>query len=203
MPAMAAPRTKEDTFQATMQSTRRDAERLLNMGVKEFERWYGKQAARTKLGVLLATLLAAVLIVNLFLGAVGRVTSRPTPVQTAAQTAAGAPRSSTTPLAVELAPNDAGKAWALSRAWQGHGPFQSDQFTVSDHWRVDWLFSPNQPGAAFQVFIHAATGGARLQIATNTHIGGADSSFWVGPGAYYLVVNTVGGEWKLDVQELH
>ena len=196
---MATPRAKEDTLRAAL----RDAERLLDTGTKEFERWWVKQRPRTKLGVVLAALLGAVLVVNMLLGAVGRVTSRPIPVQTAAQTTASSARANTTPLAVELAPNDAGKTWAVNRVWQGHGQFQSDEFTVTEHWRVDWLFTPNQPGAAFQVFIHAASGGARLQIATNTHIGGADSSFWVGPGAYYLVVNTVGGEWKLDVQELH
>jgi len=196
---MATPRAKEDTLHTAL----RDAERLLDTGTREFERWWVKQRPRTKLGVALAALLGAVLVVNMFLGAVGRITSRPIPVQAAAQTTATSARPNATALAVELAPNDAGKTWAVNRVWQGHGQFQSDEFTVTEHWRVDWLFTPNQPGAAFQVFIHAASGGARLQIATNTHIGGADSSFWVGPGAYYLVVNTVGGEWKLDVQELH
>ena len=199
---MATQPAKEGTLDATL----RVADRVLTSGTKEFERWWAKQQPRVKLGTVLGALLVAVLVVNTFLGAVGRMTSRPATVQTTAQSGAVTTRANSTPLAVELAPKDAGKVWSLTKQWQGHASFQSEEFIVTDHWRIDWLFNPQQPGDALKVFIHSATGtasaGARLQIATNTHLAGADSSFWVGPGAYYLVVDTIGGDWKLDVQEL-
>src|SRR5437764_163292 len=125
---MATPRAKEDTLHAVL----RDTERLLAIGTKEFERWWVKQQPRTKLGVVIVALLGAILVVNMFLGAVGRITSRPVAVQTAAQTTTTSARPGVTALAVELAPNDAGKTWAVSRVWQGHGPFQSGEFTVTE-----------------------------------------------------------------------
>ena len=199
---MATTPAKESTLDATL----RAADRLVATGVKQFERWWVKQTPRIKLGAVLGALLVAVLVVNMFLGAVGRIASRPTAAQATAQAGTVTTRAANTPLTVELAPNDAGKTWSLTKQWTGHASYQSEEFTVTDHWRVDWLFNPQQPGAAFQVLIYTATGtaavGTPLQIAANTHMSGADSSFWVGHGAYYLVVQTVGGDWKLDVQEL-
>ena len=40
-----------------------------------------------------------------------------------------------------------------------------------------------------------------LNLATNTQRSGADTSFWAGPGTYFLKVNAT-GDWKLDVQDL-
>ena len=53
-----------------------------------------------------------------------------------------------------------------------------------------------------QVLIYSP-GGVLLQVAANTHLSGADTSFWAGAGTYYLKVNSIGGDWKLDVQDLH
>ena len=43
--------------------------------------------------------------------------------------------------------------------------------------------------------------GTLMNIATNTAVGGPDTSFWAGAGTYFLKVNSSGGDWKLDVQD--
>jgi hypothetical protein len=191
--------TERPTAEQTLRATLNDVERRADDVLVQLERWWVKQTLRMQIGTAAAALITVVLVANLFLGAIGRVTaSAPASPQAAsspAHAAAGA-------LTVEIAPSDTGKAWALNRVWQGNGPFMSEQFTVGEHWRVDWLWSPNQPGATLQVFIFDASGFTQLQIAANTHLGGADTSFWMGPGTYHLKVNSIGGDWKLDVQDL-
>ena len=174
-------------------------ERRVDEALVLMERWWTKQTGRTQLGVGLGALLVVALVLNMCVSSLGRATS---PVTAPVQTAATAARGNVGALAVELTPNDLGKTWSVNKAWQGNGPFDSETFTVGAHWRVDWLFAPNQPGATLQVLIYAANGGGLLHIATNTHLAGADTSFWAGPGTYYLKVNSIGGDWKLDVQDL-
>jgi hypothetical protein len=181
----------------TLRATLAQAERRVDEVQVRVEAWWVKQTLRTQIGVALAALVSIVLVVNLFLGALSRTTaSAPAQVEATAAPAAS------TGLALEFAPNDAGKAWTPNRAWQGSSAYQTGVFTVGDHWRVDWLFSPTQPGATMQVLIYTP-GGVLLQVAANTHMGGADTSFWTGAGTYYLKVNSIGGDWKLDVQDLH
>jgi len=173
-----------------------EVERRVDEAQLVVEAWWVKQTRRTQIGVALAALVSVVLVVNLF-GAVSRTTAS-APGQVAASSAPAA----STGLALEFAPNDAGKAWTPNRAWQGSSTYQTGLFTVGDHWRVDWLFSPAQPGATLEVLIYSP-GGVLLQVAANSHMSGADTSFWAGSGTYYLKVNSIGGDWKLDVQDLH
>jgi hypothetical protein len=75
-------------------------------------------------------------------------------------------------------------------------------FTVTGHWRVDWVFSPSSANSVFQVFIYASDGRTLMQMAANSH-GGSDTSFWAGPGTFFLKINASGGDWKVGVQDLH
>ena len=50
------------------------------------------------------------------------------------------------------------------------------------------------------MFVYSSDG-SLMNIATNTAIGGPDTSFWTGAGTYFLKVNSSGGDWKLDVQD--
>lgn len=189
--------TEQRTAEQILRETLAQAEGRVDEVQVRFEAWWVKQTPRTQIGVALAALLSVVLVVNLFLGAVSRTTvSAPT------QAAASSAPAASIGLALEFVPNDAGKAWTPNRSWQGSSAYQTGLFTVGDHWRVDWLFSPSQPGATMQVLIYSA-GGVLLQVAANTHMSGADTSFWTGAGTYYLKVNSIGGDWKLDVQDLH
>jgi hypothetical protein len=192
--AMATDRgtTPEQALRATLAQAERGVDELQARA----EAWWVKQTLRTQIGVALAALVSVVLVVNLFLGALSR------PASTSVQVAASAAPAGQTALSLEFTANDAGKSWTLNRAWQGSSAYQTAPITVGDHWRVDWLFTPTQPGATLQVLIYSP-GGVLLQVAANTHLSGADTSFWTGAGTYYLKVNSIGGDWKLDVQDLH
>ena len=104
----------------------------------------------------------------------------------------------------EASAPDAGKSWVATKSWQGSGNKETETFTVTGHWRVDWIFSPKSSnGGAFQVFIYSADGRHVLNLAANSQKGGADTSFWAGPGTYYLKISSAGGDWKVGVQDLH
>ena len=162
-------------------------------------RWWGAQDQRTKLVVAIAALFAVAGMLNLAAGTVGRATTNRTPVAVAATAAAPAAVPS---LLAETAPADAGKTWSVTKVWQGTGGRETEEFVVSEHWRVDWLFSPQQSGGILQVFVYSADHRLLMTLAANTQKGGSDTSFWAGPGRYFLKINSSGGDWKVDVQDL-
>ena len=86
--------------------------------------------------------------------------------------------------------------------WTGGSVFETQVFTVSDHWRVDWVFNQTQSLGQMQVYIYSADG-KLMNIATNVARSDANTSFWAGAGTYVLKVQSSGGDWKLDVQDLH
>lgn len=113
-------------------------------------------------------------------------------------------RASAIVLKPEGAAPDTGKSWIAMKSWQGSGSKETETFTVTGHWRVDWIYSPaSSSGGVFQVFIYSADGRQLLNLAANTLNGGSDTSFWAGPGTYYLKISSAGGDWKVGVQDLH
>ena len=152
--------------------------------------WWNAQTSRTKLALAVAALFAAASLLNLASAGLGRAF-------------AGHPSASTLALTMESAPTDATKAWAVTKVWQGSGTRETESFTVGAHWRVDWLYSPAKAGDALQIFVYAADGRLLMNVAADTEKGGADTSFWGGAGTYFLKINSSGGDWKLDIQDLH
>jgi hypothetical protein len=113
-------------------------------------------------------------------------------------------RTSAIVLRPEAAAPDTGKTWIAMKAWQGSGSKETETFTVTAHWRVDWIYSPaSSSGGVFQVFIYSADGRQLLNLAADSLKGGSDTSFWAGPGTYYLKISSAGGDWKVGVQDLH
>lgn len=158
-------------------------------------RWWGPQSAATKLAFIVATLFVLVSMVNLTTTSLARLAAHPAVAQSATTGAAPA-------LTLEAAPpSDPTKSWNVTKVWQGTASRETEAFTVSGHWRVDWLFSP-QPGGSLEIFVYSADGRLLLNLAANTQKAGADTSFWAGPGTYFLKVNSSGGDWKVDVQDL-
>lgn len=162
-------------------------------------RWWSAQSARAKLAVAVAAIFALASMLNLASASIGRAMTSRAP---AAIAATAFPATSIPILRAEVAPTDAGKTWSVVKAWQGSGAKETEEFVVGEHWRVDWLFSPVQTGGLLQAFIYAADGRLLMNVTANTQKGGADTSFWAGPGKYFLKVNSTGGDWKLDVQNL-
>ena len=158
--------------------------------------WWHAQGPRTQVAVIAATVFALVGMLNLAAG-IGRMTSTHTGPATS-----GATSVSAAALAQESAPADAGKVWKVAGIWQGAGSRDTEEFVVGEHWRVDWIFSPAQTGGLFQVFIYRSDGRVLMDLAALNQKGGTDTSFWLGPGKYFLRINSNGGDWKLDVQDL-
>jgi hypothetical protein len=187
------------TGSAIVDSLARVEERAL-ASWREFVPWFKDQPDHVRLAFVAVGLVAVISVVNLTAAGVGRVAT--THVADTTQTAVTAVVPAAKTLASEPAPTIPGKAWVATQLWQGSGNRQTEVFTVGSHWRVDWLFNPPPAGAFLQVFIYSADGSLLMDIAANTAVGGPDTSFWAGPGTYFLKVNSNGGDWKLDVQDL-
>ena len=154
--------------------------------------WWQRQAKQTRTGLVVAALFAVAGTLSLCASL-----SRPTEAD-AARTAAAVS------LKQEASAPDAGKVWVATKTWQGNGAKETETFTVTAHWRVDWIFSPSSSaGGLFQVYVYSADGRQLVALAANSQKGGSDTSFWVGPGTYFLKVNASGGDWKVGVQDLH
>ena len=165
----------------------------------EFVPWWKAQPDHRRLAYVVVALVALISVVNLVGAGASRVTA--TASQPAPAAAAGTVRSARV-LTAEGAPTLPGKAWVATQLWQGAGSRVTESFTVSAHWRVDWLYNPPASGGLLQVFIYAADGNLLMDMAANTAASGSDSSFWAGPGTYFLKVYSTSGDWKVDVQDL-
>lgn len=170
-----------------------DAMKRIDAWAKHLETWWNAQLPRTRVGLALM----AVIIAASFLNIVEMQIARGSATQSAAVQVAAVPS-----LNSEAAPADAGKMWAVVKMWQGTGSHDTETFTVADHWRVDWLFNQTQSAGQLQVYIYSADG-KLLNVGANTARSGSDTTFWMGPGTYLLKVYAVGGDWKVDVQDLH
>ncbi len=155
--------------------------------------WWQRQADQTRKGLLVAAVFALAGTLSLCASL-----SRPAGQADAAKPANAAA------LTQEASAPDAGKIWTARKAWQGSGTRETETFTVTGHWRVDWIFSPSSSaGAVFQVYVYSADSRQLMNLAANSQKGGSDTSFWAGPGTYFLKINSSGGDWKIGVQDLH
>jgi hypothetical protein len=160
----------------------------LDRGAERLEIWWKAQVPRTRVGFVIVALILGASLLNVVEMRIVASTPRAAVAQIS--------------LTSEAAPADAGKVWSVAKMWQGSGAYDTETFTVNDHWRVDWLFNQAQALAQFQVFIYSADG-KLLNIATNVQRSDSNTTFWAGPGTYTLKINSSGGDWKLDVQDLH
>lgn len=158
--------------------------------------WWRKQTRQTRTGLIVAAVFA-------FAGTFSLCASLSRPSGIAiVPVAARAGANNAPPLVQEASAPDTGKVWVAKSNWHGTGIQQTDMFTVTGHWRIDWIFAPTSPSGSFQVFIYASDGVTLMQLAASSK-GGSDTSFWAGPGTYFLRINSTGGDWKVGVQDLH
>lgn len=165
--------------------------------------WWNGQIDHLRLALVVVGLVATISVLNLMAAGIGRLgSSQAAQAAPPAQPARTVAVPSARILAAESAPIVPGKAWVATQLWQGSGTRVTESFSVGAHWRVDWLYNPPQSGGIFQAFIYSADGALLMDMAANTQKSGPDSSFWAGPGTYFLKINSTGGDWKLDVQDL-
>ncbi len=164
------------------------------------ERWWKSLLARERIAVAFAAVFAVAGIMNLVASGLGgpRTAAAPSAPAAIVETQHATPA-----LMREVAPADAGKTWSVVKVWQGSATRELESFTVGDHWRVDWLFSPVTANPQLQVYVYAADGRQLLTLAGNTSTSGPDSSFWLGQGTYFLRVHATGGAWKVAVAAPH
>jgi hypothetical protein len=167
---------------------------------REFVPWFKAQPDHLRLAFVAVGLVVVISVVDLSAAGFGRVATNHVADTTQAAAAAAPAAPAARVLASEPAPIIPGKTWVATQLWQGTGNRATETFTVGSHWRVDWLYNPPAAGAFLQVFIYSADG-TLMNIATNTAVGGPDTSFWTGAGTSFLKVNSSGGDWKLDVQD--
>ncbi len=165
---------------------------LRTPAIPRLQAWWRKQAHQTRTGLVVASVFALAGTFSLCASL-----TRPAGQADAARPANAAA------LTQEASAPDAGKIWAATKAWQGSGGKETETFTVSGHWRVDWIFSPASASGVFQVYIYSADGRQLMNLAANSQKGGSDTTFWAGPGTYFLRINSSGGDWKVGVQDLH
>ena len=172
-----------------------DVMRQIDVYATRAETWWKAQLPRTRVGIAIIAVVVAASLLNIVEMQLARGSSTPQPVQQAAT-------ATTVTLSSESAPVDGGRMWSVVKMWSGTGSHDTEVFTVADHWRVDWLFNESQSLGQLQVYVYSADG-KLLNVAANTQKSGADTSFWMGPGTYMLRINASGGDWQLDVQDLH
>lgn len=165
---------------------------LRTPAISRVQAWWRAQARQTRTGLVVAAVFAIAGTFSLCASL-----SRPAGQADAAKATTAAV------LTQEATAPDAGKAWAVTKTWQGTGIKETETFTVTGHWRVDWIFSPASSTGVFQVFIYSADGRQLMNLAANSQKGGSDTTFWAGPGTYFLKINSSGGDWKVGVQDLH
>jgi hypothetical protein len=161
-------------------------------------RWWKTPGRPAAVAVSAAALFAVAGLISLA-GGLTRASATPR----AGQPTVTAAAASIAPLLAEAAPADTGKTWNVKTVLQGTGNQETAAFVVGDHWRVDWIFSPAQTGGILQVFIYRADGRLLMNLAVNNEKSGSSSTFWTGPGTYFLKISSSGGDWKVAVQDLH
>ncbi|TMC77182.1 MAG: T9SS type A sorting domain-containing protein [Chloroflexi bacterium] len=199
-PARREPARRDDTIR--MQRWLRTpavsmAKALANASANASMAWWNRQARQTRTGLVVAALFVLAGTFSLC-ASLSKPAGLSAAVDSVVKVASNAP-----PLVQEASAPDAGKVWAVTKIWQGTGGKETEMFTVTGHWRVDWIFSPTSSTSLFQVFIYASDGRTLMNMAANSKGGGSDTSFWAGPGTYFLKINSNGGDWKVDVQDLH
>lgn len=80
------------------------------------------------------------------------------------------------------------KAWTVIKEWEGNGTKNTEKFTVSDEWCIEWSTTPGEFGGLnFQIFVN---GGVFPDVAANVIGAGKDVSYQHEAGTYWLTINT-------------
>jgi hypothetical protein len=108
------------------------------------------------------------------------------------------------PVATPAAAPATGAAWHALGTWSGRGDRQTDSFDVTTGaLQLKWESRETTPGAGrLRVSLHSAISGRPLQTVLDVRgAGAADVHFEDDPRVSYLVVESEGVDWRLELVE--
>jgi hypothetical protein len=95
--------------------------------------------------------------------------------------------------------------WQKLGSWSGHGPLQTNPFeNETGMLRLDWRARSDRTPATeiFRVFLHSAVSGRSLSVPVDHQGAGSGTAFInEDPRGFYLVIESAGLDWTVDVAE--
>lgn len=96
-------------------------------------------------------------------------------------------------------------AWRPVASWSGTADYQTDSFDIgTGQWRIKWQTAdqPSQKEKLFRVMVHSSVSGRFVMVAVD-HSGAGSGIGYVAedPREFFLVVESKGLDWKLNVEE--
>jgi hypothetical protein len=95
--------------------------------------------------------------------------------------------------------------WRPIASWSGHADYQTDSFDIgTGQWRIKWEThdQPLEKQKTFRVIVHSSVSGRFVETAVDhADVGKGISYIAEDPRAFFLVVESSGLDWKLDVEE--
>lgn len=95
--------------------------------------------------------------------------------------------------------------WRPIASWSGDANYQTDSFDIgTGQWRIKWEThdQPLEKQKTFRVIVHSSVSGRFVETAVDHPDAGKGISYIAeDPRAFFLVVESSGVDWKLDVEE--
>jgi len=95
--------------------------------------------------------------------------------------------------------------WSHVASWSGHANYQTDSFNIgTGQWRIKWESKPAQSSekANLRITVHSSISGRFVTVAVD-HQGAGNGIAYISedPREFFLVVDSSGVEWKMQVEE--
>jgi hypothetical protein len=95
--------------------------------------------------------------------------------------------------------------WRPVASWSGQSNYQTDSFDIgTGQWRIKWETQdqPIEKQKTFRVIVHSSVSGRFVEVAVDHPSAGKGISYVAeDPRAFFLVVESTGVDWKLNVEE--
>jgi hypothetical protein len=96
-------------------------------------------------------------------------------------------------------------AWRPVASWSGTANYQTDSFAIgTGQWRIKWQTrdSKSSTPKTFRVIVHSSVSGRFVEVAVDhPNVGNGTSYIAEDPRDFFLVVESSGFQWTLDVEE--
>lgn len=96
-------------------------------------------------------------------------------------------------------------AWRPVASWSGNANYQTDSFDIeTGQWRIKWQTTDqrSQKQKLFRVMVHSSVSGRFVMVAVDHPEAGSGIGYVAeDPREFFLVVESKGLDWKLNVEE--